>query len=84
MAKLADAQDLKSCDLIGRAGSIPALGTISFNELQQSEILGPVEIRTIVPKIVPANALSVALLASMALVLRDDAQQQKTVLLQVV
>ena len=28
-------QDLKSCDLIGRAGSIPALGTISFNELQQ-------------------------------------------------
>ena len=27
MAKLADAQDLKSCDLLGRAGSIPALGT---------------------------------------------------------
>ena len=68
MAKLADAQDLKSCDLIGRAGSIPALGTISFNELQQSEILGPVEIWTIVPKIVPANSLSVALLASVALV----------------
>ena len=30
-------QDLKSCDLIGRAGSIPALGTISFNELQQDD-----------------------------------------------
>ena len=68
MAKLADAQDLKSCDLIGRAGSIPALGTISFNELQKSEILGPVEIRTIVPKIVPVNSSSVALLASVALV----------------
>ena len=27
VAELADAQDLKSCDLIGRAGSIPALGT---------------------------------------------------------
>ena len=27
VAKLADAQDLKSCDLLGRAGSIPALGT---------------------------------------------------------
>ena len=37
MAKLADAQDLKSCDLLGRAGSIPALGTISFNELQQND-----------------------------------------------
>ena len=27
VAELADAQDLKSCDPLGRAGSIPALGT---------------------------------------------------------
>ena len=34
VAKLADAQDLKSCDLLGRAGSIPALGTFLFNGLR--------------------------------------------------
>ncbi len=28
VAELADAQDLKSCDLFGRVGSSPTLGTV--------------------------------------------------------
>ena len=32
-----EGRDLTFSDLLGRAGSIPALGTISFNELQQDD-----------------------------------------------
>ena len=68
MAKLADAQDLKSCGVNAPCGFDPRPRYHPFNELQQSEIPGSVENQTIVPEIVPASDLSVALLASMALV----------------
>ena len=45
-------RDLKSCGVHAPCGFDPRPRYHPFNELQQSEILGPVEIRTIVPEIV--------------------------------
>ena len=61
-------RDLKCCGVHAPCGFDSRPRYHPFNELQQSEILGSVENQPIVPEIVPASALSVALLASMALV----------------
>ena len=53
VAKLADAQDLKSCDPLGRAGSIPALGTRSHWVYGLTQVTEARAIFSIVPEIVP-------------------------------
>ena len=55
VAELADAQDLKSCDPSGRAGSLPALGTRFCWVYGLTQVTESRAIFAIVPEIVPAT-----------------------------